>query len=354
VSSLHRINACSPLGFCVDYDNPVDDFDGNFEWSARAGEVTLDPTSDLINKVEIKNILLRSNQIPKEGIVHQINDNNGDLFELGRIPSTNRWVVRELLDNQRTNLFDVQGYAFLSSRHTGVITIGLKNMPESIQLLAFNSYHKAAFLSWAFLIRKAICNHLDIEINEFDIGFRIAPESSEAEIYIVEKADNGAGYCNYLNGNENIAESEEVFIQSLLPGGPVYSEILMPKSHQESCGASCYDCLRDYYNQQYHSLLNWRVALDLAALANDSTTPLDFSQEHWYGYLNDTLLATLENKLEGRAEINNGLYLIRNQEKSFLIVHPFWSDLYKKNLLNAIPGHVDELNIMDAIAKVRF
>jgi DEAD/DEAH box helicase domain-containing protein len=353
---MEKIPACSPLGFCIEYDLQPKDFDGNFEWSPRAGEVTLDPDSKLINEVNISNVCIKSNQVPSEGIVHQINDNNGELFRLGKLPGqfTNRWVVRDLLSNPNTKLSNEDGYAFIASRHTGVITLSIDNLHDAYAFNALDLYHKAAFLSWAFLIRKSICDELDIEIDEFDAGYRMSPNSSAPEIYVVEKADNGAGYCNFLNGTQNPDISEKVFIKSLLPGGRVYNEILMKAEHERYCSSSCYDCLRDYYNQQYHGLLNWRIALDLASIANDSNTKLNFKQDHWKEYLDETLLPTLENKLRGRRKLFKENYLIETPNICYLITHPFWREEKVQEIINEIEGAVAVLNIMDAIIKTRF
>jgi DEAD/DEAH box helicase domain-containing protein len=304
----------------------------------------------------IDNIMVRSNQVPSDGIVHQINDNDGKLFILGKLPLafTNRWVVKELLSNPNARLLHETGYAFISSRHTGVITISIEKTAEDHFLDALNPYHKGAFLSWAYLIRKSICDELDIETNEFDIGYRMSPVSKKPEVYIVEKADNGAGYCNYLNGTTERELSEKVFIKSLLPGGRVFTEILMKEEHEKKCASSCYDCLKDYYNQQHHNLLNWRVALDLAALANDEKAALDFSQVYWRRYIEQTLLPTLENKLNGKGHFANGEILVKTSSAVYLIVHPFWSDEKVRLLNERIGGTVVYLNIMDAIAKVRF
>ena len=352
-SPLKKIKACSPLGFCVEYNLEPKDFDGSFEWSPRAGDVTLDPNSNLVNKEIIKNLIIQSNQVPSEGIVHQINDNDGALFLLGKLPVsfTNRWVVGGLLSNQGTKLINETGYAFLSSRHTGVITLSLGS--DKYNLDPLNPYHKGAFLSWAYLIRKSICDELDIETNEFDIGYRISPTTKVPEVYIVEKADNGAGYCNYLNGTADREISEKVFIKSLLPEGRVFKEILMKKEHEKSCGSSCYDCLKDYYNQQHHGLLNWRVALDLAALANDENFRLDFTQVYWKEYIKETLLPTLERKLHGTSEMHNDIITIKTVHLSYLITHPFWTKFKIQSLKNEIVGAVAEINIMDAIAKSR-
>ena len=260
-------------------------------------------------------------------------------------------MVGNLLSNPGTKLINETGYAFLSSRHTGVITLSLGS--DKYNLDPLNPYHKGAFLSWAYLIRKSICDELDIETNEFDIGYRISPTTKVPEIYIVEKADNGAGYCNYLNGTADREISEKVFIKSLLPEGRVFKEILMKKEHEKSCGSSCYDCLKDYYNQQHHGLLNWRVALDLAALANDENFHLDFTQVYWKEYIKETLLPTLERKLHGTSEMHGDIITIKTVHLSFLIIHPFWSKFKIQSLKNEIDGAVAEINIMDAIAKSR-
>lgn len=350
-----KINACSPLGFCVEYNVPSQDFDGNFEWSPRAGEVTLDPTSELRNQYPVHNLLIRSNQVPLEGIVHQINDNGGEYFMLGKMPgaSNQRWVVKDYLLDRSTRLQQETKYAFVSSRHTGVITLSIREESDNYLLRADDPYHKAAFLSWAFLIRKSICDRLDIETDEFDIGFRTSPYTRIPEAYIVEKADNGAGYCNYLNGFEDKDVSQKVFLDSLLPGGRVYTEVLMKPEHADNCSASCYDCLKDYYNQRHHGSLNWRVALDLAALANDKSVKLDFSQDYWRSFIDATLLTSLENKLKGkRMRVKENIF-IACADCHYLLVHPFWNEFKINGIINSMDKTVKPLNIMDAIAKTK-
>lgn len=306
-----------------------------------------------MHKVNIDNLCLKSNKVPSDGIVHQINDNQENLFKLGQIRNTNRWIVANLLP-RKTNLLHEDDYALVSSRHTGVITFSIDHEIEHYKLDGLNLYHRAAFLSWAFLIRKAICDRLDIENNEFDVGYRVAPFTRKPEAYIVEKADNGAGYCNYLNGSTDPEITNEVFINFLLPGGRTYNEILMKNEHAERCSSSCYDCLRDYYNQQHHSLLNWRMALDVAALAANKNAVLDFSSAHWAHYLDNVLLRTLENKLSGKRNLDNGYHIISTNKNKFILTHPFWSDQKLNLISNSIEGPIKLLNIMDAIAKTRY
>lgn len=37
-------------------------------------------------------------------------------------------------------------------------------------------------------------------------------------------------------------------------------------NHGSECHGSCYECLRDYTNMAYHSLLDWRLASDLLGI----------------------------------------------------------------------------------------
>ena len=80
--------------------------------------------------------------------------------------------------------------------------------------------------------------------------------------------------ANFVSAQDSSLEKRIKLINGhkLVLNGEVY-EGLMNDSHK-NCSSSCYDCLRDYYNQQHHALLNWRIALDLAALANDAGTKL--------------------------------------------------------------------------------
>lgn len=67
------------------------------------------------------------------------------------------------------------------------------------------------------------------------------------EIFVVETAENGAGYTNYFNGETDSEIAKEVFIENLMENGSTYN-ILVKEDHL-NCYSSCYDCLKDYYNQ---------------------------------------------------------------------------------------------------------
>ena len=246
-------------------------------------------------------------------------------------------------------------YAFIASKHTGVIALSIEKYADKYYFDPYDPYHKTAYLSWAYLIRKSVCDELDIETNEFDVGYRISPTTKLPEVYIVERADNGAGYCNYLNGKTDREISKKVFIDSLKPGEKgVYANVLMLPDHEQHCSSSCYDCILDYYNQQHHGSLNWRIALDLVALSDNPNAELDFSQPYWNTYIHETLLTSLEKKLKGRRLIQSSDIIIETNNKKYLLTHPFWKALFHPKLIDASTKGLIPLNIIDAIVKTRF
>jgi hypothetical protein len=180
----------------------------------------------------------------------------------------------------------------------------------------------------------------------------VSPENKRPEIFIVEKADNGAGYCNYLNGKEDRTIAEEVFVKKLLKEGRIYKEILMTENHQK-CSSSCYDCLKDYYNQRHHTLLNWRLALDLACLANNPNEILNFEQDHWVGLIDSYLIPLLESKLKEQFQKQDSFLIFRNDSSSHIITHPFWRPEYITRLKYQYSVN-SELNILDAIHKGKY
>ena len=112
------------------------------------------------------------------------------------------------------------------------------------------------------------------------------------------------------------------------------------------CSSSCYDCLRDYYNQQYHSILDWRLGLDLARLSNDKDAIISFSVEYWSEYLNK-----LASGFSESTKIENYTYVVKNRNTMILITHPFWSFKYIEVIKKSINYEVEAINIIE-VAKI--
>lgn len=105
--------------------------------------------------------------------------------------------------------------------------------------------------------------------------------------------------------------------------------------------------MRDFYNQQHHGILDWRLGLDLASIAYNKDVFIDFSSNYWKDYL-----ANLASSFDGSEEVRNNLYTIVNRGKKILIVHPFWSKEYISGLNETIDFNEDK-NIIEVLKIVR-
>jgi len=359
---MERIEVCSPLGYCVDYDEPVHDFNGSYDWYSPNSEIRLDCEASLEECNPVGNLYLRNNVIPTQGLVHLVNDNNGKLYHMGQYAysktskMSDTWVARSAYPQTRQSaltLFNEKDLAFVVSKSTGVMTIALKMVPRDICLnpLQDNANYfaiRAAYYSWGYLIRKAIACYLDIDTSELDIGYHISVKTGNPEVFIVEKLENGSGYCNYLSGRKYAQVPTEALLQPLLKGGAIYDTLCTP-DHMRNCISSCYDCIRDYSNQQYHMILDWRLGLDLSRMAADKALFVNFDVEYWKDFMDNNLDSLLKKKKQ-HSQIKFGHYFAVNDSGVIkgIIVHPFWSDDYITDVLQQCNNAgIDKISIFE-------
>ena len=240
----------------------------------------------------------------------------------------------------------------MASRHTGVITLKLANWKDYNLPNVFSSPVRSAFLSWGFLVRNSICHHLEIDNTELDLGFRVKNEQGieVPEIFIVEKMENGAGYCNYINGDFGYDISADAMINPLIKRGEIYNA-LMDENH--ICDNSCYDCLHDYYNQSYHSQLNWRLGLDLAYASSIKNFQFDFSREYWHPFLSD-LADSIAKKLQGSKMSIKNTYGIEYGNKTLIISHPLWCQDQLEEINNITNGMSEMMDVHEVIRRSKF
>jgi len=345
---MDEVAICSPLGFCVDYNKPAEDFNGSYDWYSPNSDIKLDCEDSLSPCKPVKNLGIRNNIIPSMGQVHLVNDNNGDFYEMGTRHERDYrgiYLSKEAYPEGERNfqLYDSKKYAFVASKSTGVLTLTIKNTPEGLNLSPLHSlnrnshYIRSAFISWGYLVRKGVASYLDIDSSELSVGFYITPITRQAEVFFVEKLENGAGYCNYLSGRRYPEVPDEAILDPLLPGGDIYGH-LVSEEHASECASSCYDCIRDYSNQSVHSLLDWRLGLDLARLAGDENAIVDFTVDYWKNHLDATITSVLESRGYIVKEVENTLLAANADGDSLLVVHPFWSDSYVDELIGRIGG----------------
>lgn len=143
--SIEKVKACSPLGFCVDYNADIKDFNGRFDFMPFSSVVYLDSESRLDYPFSVNNLQIHTNTLPKNGIVHQINNNNGNLFKIGKLNGTEQYVARSAFDIQKQNnvrLSNEKEYALIASKTTGVLTASIKTNDDNLDLCQLISNKK--------------------------------------------------------------------------------------------------------------------------------------------------------------------------------------------------------------------
>ena len=130
-------------------------------------------------------------------------------------------------------------------------------------------------------------DRLDIHEQEIKVGLRVLRDPAGGiigQIFISDSLENGAGYASFLG---QPAETEALLQYIVGQSDPTFHGFLVDQQHAgpgpSACTTSCPDCLRDFSNLPYHSILDWRLGLDLARLALDPTAAIDFTVSYWQG-----------------------------------------------------------------------
>ena len=183
-----------------------------------------------------------------------LNSNEGAGFPFHKLASKEIWVVPTHLQDRwqsqvSTSPSTVAHVGLAVGKHTDILILRLAQCPLELNLDMAGPqrlYARAAYYSWAYLLRKAACDSLDVEPAELDITLRPVTTAHGAvgEIVLFDSLENGAGYCRYLR-----ERFEEALLKPLMPGGKLYEQLLQER-HAQNCDASCYDCLRDYNNAE--------------------------------------------------------------------------------------------------------
>lgn len=357
---MEEVKICSPLGFCVDYHRDVEDFNGSYDWYSPNSDIKLDCEDSLSPCPSVKNLKIRNNIIPSMGLVHLVNDNNGEFYTMGKrreAPYRGIYISKDAYpESERVfPMLDEEKYAFVASKSTGVLTLSIDKASYNLNLSPLRSRNKyshnvrSAFLSWGYLVRKAVASYLDIDSSELSVGFYITPQTKQAEVFFVEKLENGAGYCNYLSGRRYKDVPLKAIISPLLPGGDIY-EHLVSEDHLKECASSCYDCIRDYSNQSVHGLLDWRLGLDLARLASDKDAMIDFTSDYWKDHLRTTINSMLKSRGYMVTTVEGTLHAINSDGNDIVIVHPFWSESYINRIIERIGGTPQPISIIGLVS----
>ena len=324
------ISLSQPAGFRTWYDRSRD-FDGTFEWTPRASRPKLG-----IAALQMRRQANFEVSAAQE-TVYIINDNNGRLFEFEKLAGGETWVTRPALENIGVNnppivhSAGIDRRALGSVKTTDVLVLGIVDWPPGIQTSPAGNGGlgvRAALYSFGFLARRAAADRLDIHEQEIKVGLRVLRDPAGGiigQIFISDSLENGAGYASFLG---QPAETEALLQYMVGRSDPTFYGFLVDPQHAgpgpSACTTSCPDCLRDFSNLSYHSILDWRLGLDLARLALDPTAAIDFAVPYWQG-IDVAAAGPYFGAMPGwQPTIFGGLQAGRRGNQAEIITHPLW------------------------------
>lgn len=283
--SYREIELREPAGFyCA---GKARDFDGNFAWRARslAPRTAADLERGAPERLSQQELVVHAGK----GRRYAVNDNGGRLFSFARVKPTAYWsgayletgaaelfpwLTRDLAADedvltvaigaaQHTDLFLIGPQAREIPRrgHSGGLRLNLASVRQSTGFPDDRSGRRAAWYSLAALLRTAAGSLLQVQPNEIASGIHgagSATREARTFAFLSDTLDNGAGYCTHL-------AEPEVF-NDLMATANQMLERFSSGAHSRDCRGSCYECLRDYTNMAYHSLLDWRLAGELLSI----------------------------------------------------------------------------------------
>jgi DEAD/DEAH box helicase domain-containing protein len=347
-----------PRGFITDYSKGRA-FDGNFEWIPRATRPRmLAKIEDLTQWQHVGGARIWAN---RPNNIYTINNNNGEefVFYHFRDDFNDCWVVPDafpdpdLIEKSKYQLWptrinkdspDQAKRSLASINKTDVLLVGINNDPLATKLdLSLMRWvgsnrqviasHRAAWYSFAFFLRSAAAKQLDVDPNELQAGlrtFRGEDDSVQAEVFIADTLQNGAGYSSHLGQKEVFRE----LLNYMLDQDGYAQNGYQMERHGGSdgpCGSACYDCLKDYGNMAYHGLLDWRLAMDMTRLAlieptaqvADLTNLINLSG--YWEPITKGLAQRFCDAFDGEPMQFGKLPGVRMNGSAFAIVHPLWS-----------------------------
>ena len=357
-SAYEKFKTIEPKGFITNHKAKVADFDGKFEWSPFATEAKL--SSERIECKPHLNLNIHYNHSQNQIVT--INDNNGKLFELKGIYNDTIWVSEDALELSGYSTWkelaqqssSTLNTALATKKKTDILLIRLSNIPNELSINLNNRnnnwlYAKASYYSMGYLLRRSICYYLDIDASEISMNIRLTKDDSgnlQYELFFADVLENGAGYAKHLADN-----IKEAVFKSVIKGGYIYNALL---NHKEKCDSSCYDCVRDYYNSPYHSVLDWRLGLDMVKLAiSKNTDSIRLDRSYWKD-LSENAVETFALRRETwTIKPIDGMYQVSNKVNRVLanIVHPLWGEDHPL-VLESRKSYIPVLTVFDIIRRI--
>ncbi len=214
--------------------------------------------------------------------VFSINDNGGELYAMYKLRPNARRSQRQSCTASchasRTTSSsgepDVRG-AIGCVKPTDVLVLHLDNLalPGPHGVVTTDRAPLPAGVDRALVVRRGLPHRRRARARHRPARARHRPSAVPGRgseialrIFIADASENGAGYATRL---ANPTISPRVFRSHR---ATTCAATTRRSSTPPSCDSSCPDCLRSYDNRRLHPYLDWRLALDLAAVAQASSS----------------------------------------------------------------------------------
>jgi DEAD/DEAH box helicase domain-containing protein len=304
----------------------------DFEDQAERGPLLPPPQLTVVDHAaptKVGNLEMRAiRQVP----VVQFNDNDGQLFSMYRERDGSVVVPERRLYSPKVSLptYDREPdlkAAIGSVKATDVLLLTIQNDtlagPDGVVEAGRRLLPAGLSALWSFaeLLRIASAAELDVNPAELQTGLHPISRGSSTSrsVFVADALENGAGYARRLGQPDIIENVLSRILDQIRPK-------LEARGHRAQCDASCPDCLRSYDNRQLHSVLDWRLALDLAEIA----AGLEPDAERWLGegpLVADRFVRAFGRtgiRLEARQLGTQSAVVAAERGRAAVLMHPLW------------------------------
>jgi DEAD/DEAH box helicase domain-containing protein len=332
--ALDQLALYQPLGFRTAYHTR--DYDDNTEGMGTVGFPQLAMRAG-VGDVEIVGAMTVERWAGPARVI-RINDNHGNLFPLlrqkdGTVVSDDESLYEKMPKFREDGSVRIDPAAIGEIRPTDVVTLTLDSVNLHGGVIPTAPYLLPAGLSaiWSFaeVIRRGCQVALDLQPDELQVGLQPARigDLETRRVFLADQLENGAGYAPELSAATNLKGILEEILGGLASEyeGPEHSD----------CTESCPNCLRSWDNRRLHGALDWRLALDVAALAAGLPLPT----ERWFSrapQLVDVFIRAYRSAMPCHVEQAGDLHAIVRDDNqgAVLLGHPLW--LHDPAYLNAV------------------
>jgi Lhr-like helicase len=192
------------------------------------------------------------------------------------LPPDPRWRVEQA---------NVGPFGLVSRKETDAIYLEIMDFDRrlALDLVArrgemFQVSARAAAISATHLVVQKAALELDVDPDEFE-ALEPRLRAGRPVLQIADTLINGSGLCRRLGESRSDRLPEILHLaEEIIDDRSAWPlRDFLTAKHRDACATSCYQCVQQFQNRRYHSLLDWRLGLAYlrAMLRRDFSCGLD-------------------------------------------------------------------------------